>query len=150
RSCQSPRLNSPRHRRPSMNASRLGLAIAILLLTALDSSPSYAAEPAQPEKIPILFDFDIGSDVDDAFALALALASPEFDLQAITTVGNGAEERAWMACRMLTAVNRRDIPVAWGRDPQPLDPIEGQIQYRRHPGVIFNRTIKPVKESAVE
>src|SRR5437763_2644902 len=103
------------------------------LLLAMVRPITRAAEPPNPDKIPILLDLDIGSDVDDAFALALALASPEIDLQGITTVGNGAEDRAWMACRMLTAVNRRDVPVAWGRDPQPLDPIEGQIQYRRHP-----------------
>jgi inosine-uridine nucleoside N-ribohydrolase len=100
--------------------------------------------------VPILLDTDIGSDVDDAFALALALASPEVDLKAVTTVGSQAEDRAWMVCRLLTAVGRRDLPVAWGRDPQPASPIEGQIQYRRHPAVIFNRTSRPVKEPADE
>src|SRR5271166_4537946 len=102
------------------------------------------------DKVPILLDTDIGSDIDDAFALALALASPEVDLQGVTTVTSAAEDRAWMVCRFLTAVGRRNVPVAWGRDPQPSSPIEGQIQYRRHPAVIFNRTSKPVKETAVE
>jgi inosine-uridine nucleoside N-ribohydrolase len=128
-----------------MFSSRLGLPIAIFIIISLLATPARAAE-----KVPILFDTDIGSDVDDAFALALALASPEIDLQGVTTVGSGAEDRAWMVCRMLTAVNRRDVPVAWGRDPQPAESMEGQIQYRRHPGVIFNRTSKPVKDSAVE
>src|SRR5262249_3137593 len=112
-----------------MHSSRLDRWVAIILFGLFLSPIARATEQAQPEKVPILLDFDIGSDVDDAFALALALASPEIDLQGITTVGNAAEDRAWMACRMLTAVNRRDISVAWGRDPQPLDPIEGQIQY---------------------
>ncbi len=102
------------------------------------------------DKVPILLDTDIGSDVDDAFALGLALASDEVDLVGVTTVGASAEDRAWMVCRFLTAVGRRQVPVAWGRDPQPASAIEGQIQYRRHPAVIFNRTAKPVKESAVE
>jgi len=102
------------------------------------------------DKVPILLDTDIGSDIDDAFALALALASPEVDLQGVTTVTSDAEDRAWMVCRFLTAVGRREVPVAWGREPQALSPIEGQVQYRRHPAVIFNRTSKPVKEPAVE
>lgn len=106
-------------------------------------------KPTPPPKIPIILDTDIGSDVDDAFALALALASPEIDLQGVTTVSSGAEDRAWMACRFLSAAGQRGIPVAWGRDPQPSDPIS-QIQYRRHPVVLFDRTAKPVKESAVE
>jgi inosine-uridine nucleoside N-ribohydrolase len=100
--------------------------------------------------VPILLDTDIGTDVDDAFALALALACPEVDLAGVTTVAAGAEDRAWMVCRFLTAVGRRDIPVAWGRGTQPEPAVGGQIQYRRHPAVIFNRTAKPVKESAVE
>jgi purine nucleosidase len=106
-------------------------------------------EPAS-DRVPILLDTDIGGDVDDAFALALALASPELDLLGVTTVGEGAEDRAWMVCRFLTAAGKRDVPVAWGRDKQPASGVEGQIQYRRHPAVIFNRTAKPVKESAVD
>jgi inosine-uridine nucleoside N-ribohydrolase len=119
-------------------------------MVAALANPARAAEPAKPAKIPVLLDTDIGSDIDDAFALALALASPEIDLQGVTTVSRNAEDRAWMVCRFLTAVGRRDIPVAWGRDPQPDNELAGQLQYRRHPAVIFNRTAKPVKESAVE
>ena len=108
-----------------------------------------ATEPPR-ERIPILLDTDIGSDVDDAFALGLALASPTLDLRGVTTVSGDAENRAWIVCRLLTAVGRRDIPVAWGRDPQPDQPVNWQIQYRRHPAVIYNRSVKPVKASAVE
>jgi inosine-uridine nucleoside N-ribohydrolase len=122
----------------------------ILVALAPHPVPGAAAEPAPSQKIPILLDTDIGGDVDDAFALALALASPEVELVGVTTVGEGAEDRAWMVCRFLTAVGKREVPVAWGRDKQPASAIEGQIQYRRHPAVIFNRTAKPVKESAVD
>lgn len=108
-----------------------------------------AADPPR-ERIPILLDTDIGSDVDDAFALGLALTNPALDLRGVTTVSGEAENRAWIVCRFLTAVGRRDIPVAWGRDPQPDQPVNWQIQYRRHPAVIYNRNVKPVKESAVE
>jgi purine nucleosidase len=113
--------------------------ICLLLALALFPALSTAAE-----RVPILLDTDIGSDVDDAFAVALALAHPDIELVGVTTCGAGAEDRAWMVCRMLTAVGKREIPVAWGRDPQPEDAIEGQIQYRRHPAVIFNRTAKPI------
>jgi purine nucleosidase len=129
------------------------LLLGVIGIAASCVLPACSREPANlppAAKVPILLDTDIGSDIDDAFALALALASPEVDLQGVTTVGSDAEDRAWIVCRFLTAVGRRDISVAWGRDPQPKNPIGDQIQYRRHPDVIFNRAAIPMKEPAVE
>lgn len=121
-----------------------------------------AAAPAADRR-PVLIDTDIGADIDDAFALALALASPELELVGVTTVGGGNpfdpyvgqkkdrdDHRAWLVCRFLTQAGAKPIPVAAGADPQPKVPIDWQIQYRRHPAAIYNRTLKPVKESAVE
>jgi inosine-uridine nucleoside N-ribohydrolase len=119
------------------------VALAVILLVSARSS-------AETAKVPMILDTDIGTDVDDAFALALALASPEIDLRGVTTVGSDADIRARMVCRFLTAVGRREIPVAAGRPPQPRREIRGQFQYAHHPAVIFNRTAKPVKEPAVE
>jgi len=81
-------------------------ALPAALMIALLLCPTLRAA----DRVPILLDTDIGSDVDDAFALALALASPEVDLQGVTTVAADAETRAWMVCRLLTAVGRRDVP----------------------------------------
>jgi len=75
---------------------------------------SRAEAPAREKKVPILLDTDIGSDVDDAFALALILASPELDLRGVTTVSGDTRARALMACRLLTAAGHKDVPVAVG------------------------------------
>lgn len=121
------------------------------LLATLAAAPANAfTPPSGKPKIPIILDTDIGSDVDDGFALALALASPELDVRAVTTVGSQAEDRAWMVCRMLTQTGRRIIPVAAGTAPPKPTDMDGQIQYRRHPAVIFNRTTRPSKQPAVE
>ena len=130
-------------------------ALACLMLVA-------ATAPAA-DRTPVLIDTDIGSDVDDAFALALALASPELELVGVTTVGGGNpfdpfvgqrkdrdDHRAWLVCRFLTQAGAKPVPVAAGADPQPKVPMDGQIQYRRHPAAVYNRTLKPVPESAVE
>ena len=135
--------------------------IAVLSMLTGIAGPALA-RPAN--KVPVVIDTDIGADIDDAFALALAIASPELDIRGITTVGRGGvpdpfvqhiskerdEDRAWLVCRFLTQVGLRNVPVAAGSDPQPKSPLDWQIQYRRHPASIYNRTLKPVKESAAE
>ena len=85
-----------------------------ILLALLFAFASAAPVAAQPAKIPILFDFDIGDDIDDTFALATILASPELELRGVTTVGEDSYKRAQMACRFLTAVGSPKIPVAAG------------------------------------
>lgn len=46
------------------------------------------------EKHKILLDTDIGDDIDDALALALALEMPEMELVGVTTVFQNTEKRA--------------------------------------------------------
>lgn len=98
----------------------------------------------------ILIDTDIGTDIDDAFALGLAFGSYELDVRGITTVGDDTHNRAIMLCRFLTVTGRRHTRVAAGAKPQSSRPITDQQKYYYHPDPIFNRTTKPEKQSAVE
>jgi purine nucleosidase/pyrimidine-specific ribonucleoside hydrolase len=77
------------------------------------------------QTIPIIFDTDIGDDVDDALALALALQSPELDVKAITTVIDRAALRSRLAWKELGVFGRRDIPIGTGADEPLLDPVRG-------------------------
>jgi inosine-uridine nucleoside N-ribohydrolase len=62
----------------------------------------------------VIIDTDIGDDIDDAFALALALRSPELQIIGITTTFGDTETRAKLVDRFFTEVGRSDIPVAAG------------------------------------
>lgn len=64
--------------------------------------------------LPIVFDTDIGTDVDDALALAFILASPEFDLKGVTIVDGDVDARARIASRLLGMAGRTDVPVIKG------------------------------------
>lgn len=64
--------------------------------------------------LPFVLDTDIGTDVDDALALTLALASPELDLIAVTIVDGDVDTRARIASRLLGMAGRPDIPVIKG------------------------------------
>lgn len=87
-----------------------------LVLTAVCLLPAAAlSQPAvshTPEKI--IIDTDIGDDIDDAFAVALALRSPELQILGITTTFGDTETRAKLLDRMLGEAGRQDIPVAVG------------------------------------
>jgi purine nucleosidase len=67
---------------------------------------------SSPQKV--IIDTDIGDDIDDAFALALALKSPELKVLGVTTTFGNTEMRARLLDRYLQAVGRSDIPVFAG------------------------------------
>ncbi len=66
------------------------------------------------QKQLVLLDTDIGDDIDDAFALSLALRSPEIDLQGVTTVFGDTPLRARLAGHILKVFGREDVPIAVG------------------------------------
>ena len=87
------------------------LAIAAMLLV-----PAAVAQPsvAQVGREKIIIDADIGDDIDDAFAVALALSSPEFEILGFSASFGDTPTRAKMLDRMLGELGRSDIPVAMG------------------------------------
>lgn len=65
------------------------------------------------DKIKVILDTDIGSDIDDAVCLAYLLAQPRCDLLGITTVTGEPVKRARMASA-LCRVAGRDVPIRVG------------------------------------
>jgi inosine-uridine nucleoside N-ribohydrolase len=66
------------------------------------------------ETVPVLLDTDIGSDIDDAVALAYLLSKPECELAGITTVTGDVAKRAALASYLCEVAGRPDIPVHCG------------------------------------
>jgi hypothetical protein len=94
------------------------IAVPTLLAVLLLPLPSLHAQTL--ERVPVLLDTDIGSGIDDAFALALILASPELELRGVSAVGKDAQMRALFLCRFLTKTGRRHVAVAAGDGDQPI------------------------------
>jgi purine nucleosidase len=92
----------------------------LLAATLASASPSRAQSyptVALPEKV--IIDTDIGDDIDDAFAVALALRSPELQILGITTTFGDTETRAKLLDRFLAEAGRAEIPVAAGIPTPP-------------------------------
>jgi len=62
----------------------------------------------------IILDTDVGTDIDDAFAIVLALKSPELQIKGISTVYGDVNLRAKIVLKILKLAGREDIPVAAG------------------------------------
>jgi inosine-uridine nucleoside N-ribohydrolase len=62
----------------------------------------------------VIIDTDIGDDIDDAFAVGLALASKELEIVGITSAWGDTRLRSQLLDRLLCETGRSDIPVATG------------------------------------
>lgn len=90
----------------------LTLLLAGIAADAQSSPSAFKSLSTEPQLV--LLDTDIGDDIDDAFALALLLNSPEVKLLGITTTYGDTELRGRLLDRFLAAAHRADIPVAVG------------------------------------
>jgi purine nucleosidase len=93
--------------------------IAVLFLLALTAAPGSRAQtpasvPPAAAREKVIIDTDIGDDIDDAFAIALALKSPELEILGISTTFGDTEARAKIVDRMLGEAGRSEIPVLAG------------------------------------
>jgi len=91
--------------------------ICILVLLCAGSTGAQAA------KEKVIIDTDIGDDVDDAFALALAVKSPELEILGVTTTFGDTETRAKIVDRLLGELGRADIPVMAGKASATKSPM---------------------------
>lgn len=144
------------------------LVAAIFAMGVLLSAAKCAVaqtSPAPENKIEkIIIDTDIGNDIDDAFAVGLALHSPEFEILGISSAWGDTHLRARLLSRLLKETGRTDIPVAMGipkypkgvdgftqaayaergpdqKYPNAVDFLLEQI--RRHPGEVTLLAIGP-------
>lgn len=141
--------------------SRVSLLLLIALLCCCRREVVAQQTASGPQKV--IFDTDIGDDIDDAFALGLLLSSPEVQVLGVTTDYGDTDLRARLVERYLCEVGRSDIPVAAGpkvptktpftqarwaerypdqKWPDAIDFILGQI--RKYPGQITLISVSPL------
>jgi len=122
--------------------------LALFLPLALILPATLATAASQK----IIFDCDLGGDIDDAFALGLVLTSPEFEVLGITLDHGLTEKRGQLACRILDVLGKENIPVAIGRQTpnvvgkdKELGPASAQFRWAEG----FSR-VKPIATPAAD
>jgi inosine-uridine nucleoside N-ribohydrolase len=85
---------------------------SVLLVLCLWAGNAIAATAPRP----VIFDTDIGTDIDDAYALAALIQRPELELLGVTTVSSDAVARARLAAKLLQVAGGKwaGIPVYAG------------------------------------
>src|SRR5437868_13901634 len=88
-------------------------AFCVLLSSSLSAQTGTSVSRAKATE-KIIIDTDIGDDIDDAFAVGLALSSPEFQVLGFSASFGDTPARAKMLDRMLGELGHSDIPVVRG------------------------------------
>ena len=106
----------------STSIRSIGVCLGLLWLGfALTARPAGAADTlaARPATIPVILDTDIGDDIDDTWALALLLKSPELDLKLVVGDYGKAPYRARLLAKLLERAGRTNVTVGMGLDIAP-------------------------------
>ncbi|MBV9888951.1 MAG: nucleoside hydrolase, partial [Acidobacteria bacterium] len=113
------------------------IALTVPLNLLAQSAPS-ASKPTK-----IIIDSDIGDDVDDVFAIGLALTSPEVEILGISSAWGDTQLRARMIDRLLSVTNATNIAVAEGIPTQSKTPFSqsqwakgGNLPQKSHPQAV--------------
>lgn len=131
-------------------------------MLVLGAAGAQAAAPVTP--IPVIIDTDIGDDIDDAFAVGLAISDPHLQVLGITSAWGDTHKRVLLLRRLLAAAGRADIPLAegvvtpdstpftqdrWAQGAKDKAPAPDAIafiaaQVRKHPGQITLVELAPM------
>ncbi len=155
-----------------LHMGKLIAAVVLLVLLAAVGTSRARGQAGTQETTPdtgpvrtqlVWVDTDIGDDIDDAFALALILRSPELRVLGISTAFGDTETRARLVDRFLAAASESAIPVTAGvhtetdnvmtqrayaerfparEHPDGVAALLGEI--RRHPGEITLIALGPL------
>jgi inosine-uridine nucleoside N-ribohydrolase len=120
--------------------TRIAWLVGCVLVAALPAA-------AQQARTKVVLDTDIGTDIDDGWALGYALKSPVFDLLGVTVTDADTPQRARVACKLLHRLGRTDVPVAVGRQTPAVPPDRIDYQFTWAEDFL---AYKPVGTPAVE
>ncbi len=99
------------------------------------------ALPKAGKKIPVILDTDIGTDIDDTWALCMMLKSPELDVRLVTSDSGNDVYRARLIAKLLEVFGRTEVPVGIGLDktdkPGRQSAWVGDYDLAKYPGKVY-------------
>jgi inosine-uridine nucleoside N-ribohydrolase len=92
-------------------------------LNGLVCAALWAAAQLAVGRTPVIIDTDVGDDIDDAFALTVALQDPRLEVIGITTAWGDTRTRTLLVRRLLETLGRNDVTVAQGPETRNSTPF---------------------------
>ena len=131
------------------------LGVLVIFLVTLSSYAFNDNSSSSPDgKIPVIFDTDICGDIDDTWALAMLVQSPEFDVKLVTTAVGNTLSKAKTAAKFLETVGRTDIPVGIGEQQNKgshrQDAWAKDYELSSYPGTIYEDGVQALIDTVMK
>lgn len=112
-----------------------------------------AANP-QTAKIPVIYDSDIGDDIDDTWALCMLLRCPELDVKLVVGDQGKPEYRTKLFAKFLEIAKRTDIPIGVGlaqgfSDSGPQGAWVADFDLKSYPGTIHKDGVQAIIDTVM-
>jgi len=126
----------------------LGLFWLAGMLTSLPAKAD-ETKSARTAPVPVILDTDIGDDIDDTWALALLLKSPELDLKLVVGDYGKAQYRAKLLAKLIERAGRTNVSVGVGLDIPPRGdghqgPWVRDYDLESYPGKVFTNGVQAI------
>lgn len=132
----------------------IGLMVFMGLCAFCPNLNGSERKPDVAKRIPVIIDSDIGDDIDDTWALALALKSPELDIKLVVGDQGKSLYRASLIAKILEVAGRTDIPVgvgigSKGGGGRQSAWIEG-YDLKSYPGKVYEDGVQAIIDTIME
>lgn len=105
-------------------------------------------EGTMSQSVPVILDTDIGSDIDDTWALTLLLSRPELDLKLVVTDYGDTRERARLTAKFLELAGHPDVPIGIGIPTEGSQILQkewtGDYRLEDYPGEVFEDGVQAI------
>lgn len=127
----------------------------VMLLFPACTTRTGRATGGHLKAIPVILDTDIGDDIDDTWALALLLQSPELDLKLALGDYGKSQYRASLLAKFLQRAGRPDVPVGMGLDIEPKgggrqDAYIKDFKLNSYPGKIYTDGVQALIDAIMQ
>ena len=144
--------------RRSILFQRLGIVAAIAMLVFMSLNLAGCAARPKPSTnagAPVIFDTDIGDDIDDTWALGFLLRCPELDLKLVVGDNGKPEYRAKLLAKFLHTAGRTNVTVGVGLD-SAQDKSERQHEWikdydlKKYPGKVESDGVQAIIDTIMK